>query len=460
MKTALQNTSRSKPSKGSSLAKRLFQVRVKPSTFSDDQRWSNKDMDPIHPSEWKWSELDFINYWATDMFALPLWSTISTVVGLGFTAREAVPITFFGFLLCACVITWTSALGSQYRISFPVAARSAFGMRGSILPILARCFVALMWLAILTFQGAGLVEQMIIAVVPGFGRMENPFPPSANITPPELISFFLYWFLQTGLSYLPIPKLRWLFTIKALIVPPTFLAMLIWASVVTKGTGGPLVRGASTASSYKHGSAFAALTALNAVCGLFSSLSVNMPDFGRYSRNDSIGWSQYLALPIFGTVGALTPIFVTSAGLELWGEVIWDFPTLLSHFDSRALKFLCGLSFLIATLGNQIAADSVPFCNDSIAVWPSRLDRFRANTFAAVFCVAVTPWNIVRSGSAFVTFLGGYGSYTSCIAAILAADFFLVKKQRLDVHQLYKDRGIYWYTAGFNWRAFLAFGCG
>ena len=43
----------------------------------------------------------------SDMLAPPLWSTISTVMGIGFTARQAIPICFFGFLICGGVIGLT-----------------------------------------------------------------------------------------------------------------------------------------------------------------------------------------------------------------------------------------------------------------------------------------------------------------------------------------------------------------
>jgi NCS1 family nucleobase:cation symporter-1 len=66
--------------------------------------------------------------------------------------------------------------------------------------------------------------------------------------------------------------------------------------------------------------AYSSLTALNAIIGLFSSLAVNMPDFGRFSKNRLAGYHQYFALPIIGTLGSLTPIFVTSANAQIWGE--------------------------------------------------------------------------------------------------------------------------------------------
>ena len=67
------------------------------------------------------------------------------------------------------------------------------------------------------------------------------------------------------------------------------------------------------------GRPWAALQALNVVIGLFSSLAVNMPDFARFSKSTKASASQALLLPVIGTMGALSPIFVTSAYKEIWG---------------------------------------------------------------------------------------------------------------------------------------------
>jgi NCS1 family nucleobase:cation symporter-1 len=88
-------------------------------------------------------------------------------------------------------------------------------------------------------------------------------------------------------------------------------------------SGGPLIRGKLEITSSYMNTAYSALTGLNVIIGLFSSLAVNMPDFGRFSKNKLAGPHQFLALPIIGTLGALTPIFVTDAHSYLWGEFEW-----------------------------------------------------------------------------------------------------------------------------------------
>jgi NCS1 family nucleobase:cation symporter-1 len=43
------------------------------------------------------------------------------------------------------------------------------------------------------------------------------------------------------------------------------------------------------------------------------------------------------------------------------------------------------------------------------------------------------------------------------LAGVMVCDYYIIKKRKLDVNELYKDHGIYHYSHGFNWRAFLAF---
>lgn len=129
-------------------------------------------------------------------------------------------------------------------------------------------------------------------------------------------------------------------------------------------SGGPLIKGKAEMQSGYMNTAYSALTGLNVIIGLFSSLAVNMPDFGRFSKNRLAGPHQFLALPIIGTLGALTPIFVTDAHSYLWGEFEWYMPAVIAKFDSRAAKFFVSASFILATIGNQVAAGTYPFSND------------------------------------------------------------------------------------------------
>ena len=243
-------------------------------------------------------------------------------MSLGWTARETIPLVFFGFCICSVVITLTARIGATYHIPFPVFVRSVFGMYGSYAAICVRAFVAAMWTAILCVQAGDFLNNCITAIWPSFANFPNHLPESANITSAGLLCFFLYWILQTILACMRIEKLKILFRIKAVIVPPTFLALFLWGAIVTHG-GGPLVTGHYKLTSSYMNAPYSALTGLFSVVGLFSSLAVNMPDFARFAKSPKVfAFNQFFALPVIGTIGALCPIFVTAAHSYFWGEFV------------------------------------------------------------------------------------------------------------------------------------------
>ncbi|KAF1842420.1 uncharacterized protein K460DRAFT_409836 [Cucurbitaria berberidis CBS 394.84] len=431
-------------------------LRVPAKSGKYGSRWSNKDLDPIPPEKRTWGGIDYWAYWASDMLAPPLAATVSSVMALGFTARETIPIVFFGFAICSVVITLTGKMGATYAAPFPVIIRSTFGMYGSFPAICIRAFVALMWTAILTVQAGNFLQRCIEAIWPSFIHFPNHLSKDAGIDSAGILCVFLYWFMQTALALMPISKLRILFWVKGVVVPPTFFALFLWAVIVTKG-GGPLIRGKVDIKSDYMNSAYSALTGLNVIIGLFSSLAVNMPDFGRFSKNRLAGPHQFLALPIIGTLGALTPIFVTDAHSYLWGEFEWYMPAVIAKFDSRAAKFFVSASFILATIGNQVAAGTYPFSNDITGMAPKYINIFRATIFISIFCIISTPWNIIKNASGLLAFLSGYSCLMGPLAGTMVCDYYLIKKCKLDVDQLYTGRGIYWYNGGWNWRAYVSF---
>ena len=135
-------------------------------------------------------------------------------------------------------------------------------------------------------------------------------------------------------------------------------------------------------------------------------------------------------------------------------------PAVIEDFDSRAAKFFVAFSFMLATIGNQIAAGTYPFSNDVSGLYPKYINIWRATIIISVFCVVSTPWNIIKNAAGLLAFLSGYSCVMGPMAGVMVSDFYLIKQRKLNIHELYKDHGIYYYSHGVNWRAFAAFGCG
>jgi hypothetical protein len=52
--------------------------------------------------------------------------------------------------------------------------------------------------------------------------------------------------------------------------------------------------------------------------------------------------------------------------------------------------------------------------------------------------------------------MASYSIVLAPIAALMAFDFFIIKHARINIYELYRPEGIYRFTGGWNWRAFVA----
>jgi len=68
----------------------------------------------------------------------------------------------------------------------------------------------------------------------------------------------------------------------------------------------------------------------------------------------------------------------------------------------------------------------------------------------------MVPWKIVYSAASLLNFMTGLAVFLCPIAAIMATDYWLVKKRCVDVPSLYRRHGRYRYAYGINWRAAVA----
>ncbi len=75
----------------------------------------------------------------------------------------------------------------------------------------------------------------------------------------------------------------------------------------------------------------------------------------------------------------------------------------------------------------------------------------------AILGIIIMPWKLLSNYSAYIFgWLVGYSGFLGPIAGILICDYFLIKKMKLTVIDLYKRNGEYEYKNGFNLKAIYA----
>ena len=67
------------------------------------------------------------------------------------------------------------------------------------------------------------------------------------------------------------------------------------------------------------------------------------------------------------------------------------------------------------------------------------------------------PWQLMSSMGAYIfTWLIGYSGLMGAIGGIMICDYWILRKQKLSLADIFKTDGIYSYYNGFNWRAIFA----
>ena len=192
--------------------------------------------------------------------------------------------------------------------------------------------------------------------------------------------------------------------------------------------------------------------------GYWATLSLNIPDFTRYaqSQRDQI-FGQALGLPPTMALYSFIGVAVTSATAGIFGHTIWDPVVLLSQFHSKPIIVIAMGSIAIATLATNIAANVVSPANDFANLAPRYIGFRLGGLLTGIVGIAIMPWKLYNDPHGYIfTWLIGSSSLLGAVGGVMIADFWLLRRARLSVTNLFDPDGKYRYDRGFNWCAILA----
>ena len=396
---------------------------------------------------------------------------------MGLNYKDALIIVAVAFFVISIVIAANGAVGAIYHVPFPVIARASWGFYGSYIATLSRLVLAVVWFAIHNVNGGNAVRVMIGAIWPSFLHVENGIPAGQGITTQGMVGYTIYWIVQLPLLCVRPEKVRWLFVVKSVLVPIAWVAILIWAFVAEGG--GSMFQEKSTSTSTSTSTySWLFLANMTSILGNYATTSVNQSDFSRYSRVSAKWQLLYVPmLPIVFTFISFIGIAASSAGQARYyggtGEVPWDPTVLISNWSSRACRFFAAASFVLASLGVNISANSISAANDLAALAPRYFNIRRGQLLCAVLSWCLVPWKILESAESFLNFMSAYAIFLAPVAAIMLCDYWVVKQRKYDTLALYQPfnqtyrysfarvvSGRVFSVWGVNWRAIIAFFAG
>ncbi|TLD29792.1 uracil permease [Venturia nashicola] len=444
-----------------------FAVECEPGLTNTQLMLTNHDLKPVEPERRQWGAWSFTGLWIADSFNISTWMISSSMItSAGLSWWQSWLCVWIGYSISGLFVCLTGRIGAKYHIGFSVVTRSSFGIWGSLWPVFNRAVMACVWYGVQASIGGTCVKLMIRSIWSSYEDLPNTMPTSSGTNTRDFVAFLLFWIGSLPAIWLPVHKVRHLFTVKAFIVPVAGVAFFIWAIAKAHGLG-PIVQQPSTATGPDL--RWAIIRGVMSSIGNFAALIVNNPDFSRFARKPSDAlWSQMFTIPIGFAFTSIIGIFVSSSSNVIYGKPVWNPLDLLDAFleegdtPTRFGVFIIAASFTLAQLGTNIAANSISAGTDMTAIAPRFLTIRRGGYICATIGLLICPWNLLQGDNQFMTYISAYSVFLSSVAGVIVCDYYLVRKGYIQVEDLYSGRrsGPYFFSYGFHWRAYAAYVAG
>ncbi|KAI3472013.1 hypothetical protein Pfo_028701 [Paulownia fortunei] len=404
--------------------------------FEPDPTLINDDLKPTTSDQRTFSGLEMASLWVGLVVGVPSYYLAGSLVDLGMAWWQGIATVVAANVILLFPLVLTGHPGTRYGISFPVLARSSFGIRGAHVPTLLRALVGCGWYGIETWIGGEAIFLLLPRII-----KESTFAKPLSwlgTSPLEFACFITFWLAQLGIVWKGIDGIRELEKYSAPVLILLTSCLLIW-SYVRAGGFSHMLSLSSRLSNSEFWSLF--FPSLTANISFWATVALNIPDFTRYAKRQKDQIIGQAGLPIFMGAFTFVGLAVTSSTKVIFGNVI-----------SNPIQLL-GKLVDLATITTNIAANAVAPANALVNLSPSKFTFRRGALLTALLGIAFQPWRLLQSSESFVyTWLVGYSALMGPIGGIILVDYYLIQHADLSIKDLYTQspRGAYYYFGGYN----------
>ncbi|MCV0397705.1 MAG: NCS1 family nucleobase:cation symporter-1 [Rhizobiaceae bacterium] len=430
-----------------------FQIRtIDPTLY-------NEDLAPLPPGKRKWGWFEIFNVWANDvqsLFGYTLAASLFLTYGLNGWAVLAA-IILAGFIVMV-LVNLSGRPSVRYGIPYPVMARAAMGVRGANFPAMVRGIVAIFWYGVQTYFASTAVALLLNSLF-GIGADSATF---LGMTAIGWLSYFIVCVFQVALF------MRGIDTIARFLNwagPMVYVVMLVLMIALWWQAGGGLLAAVgeifSGTGDYEGTSVTAFIAIVGTMVAYFAAVIINFGDFSRFVKDEGqMRLGNLVGLPGNIAVFSLIALFVTAGTVVVFGERLTNPAEIVERVDSLLLTIVAAATFFAATVGINLVANFIPPAYDLANLAPSKISAKTGGVITAVVAFFIGAlWVSFISQIGITGFVDTLGAVLAPLYGILVADYYLVRKQRLDIQQLFSSDagGAYYYDSGWNLKALIAF---
>ncbi len=373
-----------------------------------------------------WSALTVIQIFALGQGLLPPLGRLNIT--------QAFMVMVIAGLIFVAALSLNGRAGLDYGIPFSVQTRTPFGIRGAAIVEFLRALPALIWYGIGSWIAALAIDG-ILKNATGFS------PPGSKYA-----WFLLLQVVQTLLAYRGIKTVKVFSVVGSVII----VFVKIYLLVHVLATYGFHVKSSWTTTG-TWGAPF--WEGLTSSIGVLAAVALNISDITRHLvRSPRAIWLGHL-------IGVLPPWFfmlflgmAASLALGIWDPV----EAFMQLSPNRFVLFILLILILVAQMTTNLTINILPPALVFVSTF--RLSWGSGVLLTSVLATLSFPWLLIANSTAFFGFILYYSAFFGPILGVMLADYYLVRRGRLDVESLYigGPDSPYWYTRGFNLAGLLA----
>jgi len=421
----------------------------------------NADLAPTPSNKKNWGWFEIFNVWANDvqsLFGYTLAASLFLASGLNGWA------VFAALILAGFFIMWLVNLSGKpsvkHGIPYPVFARVSMGVFGANFPAMARGLVAMFWYGAQTYAASTAVALLITAITGNPGT--EMF---LGMTGVMWVSFIFVSAFQVYLFWQGVDLVKRFLNFAG---PAVYVVMVLLMIVIWFKAGGSLLSevgeifsGGTRSGGFEGLGSFGAFLAVFSIMvGYFAAVVINFGDFARFVKNED----EMKKGNLWGLVGnviffSFITLMITGGTIAIFGEYVANPTDMVAKVDNIVLTVVAAFAFFAATVGINMVANFIPPAYDLANLMPSKINFRIGGLITAAFGFVIGGmWVAVITQMGMFPFVNTLGAILAPVFGIMITDYYIIKKQRLDVDDLFSDspNGKYHYNGGFNGKGMLA----
>ena len=393
----------------------------------------------LHPQQdeaRKVGPIDYLFMWIGDGVNLGNMTLGAGLIVAGIATLNLIQ-TFAAAIIAIGIISIIFALNDRfgYKTGAPyvVQLRMSFGVKGSIIPSLCRGIPAIVWYGFQSWIGGTALNEIIKIFTNG--AFDN-----------IAICFIALQVIQICLSMYGFHAVKWVETLSSLVI----MAAFRYVFVVLLTSYGDVIADKWVHTEGSWGLPFFAF--IMVFLGNYASIFLSAADYSRELKTGISNGKRGLLyfLPILIAYGSTLTIGAMLASATGISNPVSAFAEITNN---PYITVFVSAFIVIGAISVNMVANIIP--PTYVITLITKLKYKPAVVITGLLALVSFPWVLVQDSSSagLGTFILIYSAFLGPIVSILLVDYYIIRKQKVKVVDLYEEHGVFY---GFNPAAVIA----